>query len=49
MANCQSPIDNREAAMGRWPDNVRSTWLTFLIIFVLFPLLAALAWWFVRG
>jgi hypothetical protein len=35
--------------MGRWPDNLRSTWMTFLAIFVLFPLLCLLAWWFVRG
>jgi len=35
--------------MGRWPDNTRSTATTFLLIFVLFPLLCLLAWWFVRG
>ena len=35
--------------MGRWPDQSRSTLITFLLIFVLFPLLALLAWWFVRG
>lgn len=35
--------------MGRWPDNRRATWLTILLIFGLFPLLCALAVWFVRG
>jgi hypothetical protein len=35
--------------MGRWPDNTRANWLTFALIFVLFPLLCLLAWWFVRG
>jgi len=35
--------------MGRWPDDSRSIWTTILLIFVLFPLLCALAWWYVRG
>jgi hypothetical protein len=35
--------------MGRWPNETRSIAATFLLIFVLFPLLAWLAWWFVRG
>lgn len=35
--------------MGRWPDNTRSTIITFVLIFVLFPLLCYLAWWFVAG
>jgi hypothetical protein len=35
--------------MGRWPDDKRSTLTTFALIFLLFPLLCALAWWFVRG
>lgn len=35
--------------MGRWPDNTRSTLLTFALIFVLFPLLCLLAWCFVGG
>jgi len=34
--------------MARWPDDARSTWLTVLLVFVLFPLLCVLAWWFVR-
>ena len=33
--------------MGRWPDNTRATFLTFLLIFLLFPLLCVLAWWYV--
>ena len=33
--------------MGRWPDNTRATLITALLIFVLFPLLCLLAWWFV--
>lgn len=35
--------------MARWPDHLRSNLSTFLLIFVLFPLLAWLAWWFVKG
>jgi hypothetical protein len=35
--------------MARWPDNLRGTLLTVLSVFVLFPLLCLLAWWFVRG
>jgi len=35
--------------MGRWPDEKRSTLITALLIFGLFPLLAWLTWWFVRG
>jgi hypothetical protein len=35
--------------MGRWPDDKRSVWTTITLIFVLFPLLCALAWWYVRG
>jgi predicted Na+-dependent transporter len=34
--------------MGRWPDNPRSTLIGFLLIFVLFPLLAWLCLWFTR-
>jgi hypothetical protein len=34
--------------MARWPDNAKSTLITALLIFGLFPLLAFLAWWFVR-
>jgi len=33
--------------MARWPDNTRSTLLTLLLIFALFPLLCLLTWWFV--
>ena len=35
--------------MGRWPNEQRGTWTTLLIMFVVFPLLAWLAWWWVRG
>lgn len=34
--------------MGRWPNQRRSQWTTFGIMFVLFPLLCWLAWWFVK-
>jgi hypothetical protein len=34
--------------MARWPDQSRSVLMTFLLIFVLFPLLAWLTLWFVR-
>jgi nitrate reductase NapE component len=34
--------------MGRWPNEKRSALTTFLLIFVLFPLLALLTYWFVR-
>ncbi len=37
-----------EFEMGRWPDNHRSQLATFGILFVLFPLLCWLTWWFVR-
>ena len=35
--------------MARWPDNFRSNLATLAIVFVLFPLLCLLAWWYVRG
>ena len=35
--------------MGRWPDNRRSNLIAFALIFVLFPLLAWLAYAWVRG
>jgi len=35
--------------MGRWPDKTRSDLMTLLMIFLLFPLLAWAAWWFVTG
>lgn len=31
--------------MARWPDSVRSNLIGFLIVFVFFPLLCWLAWW----
>ena len=34
--------------MGRWPEQRRSQWTTFGILFVFFPLLCWWAWWFVR-
>ncbi len=34
--------------MGRWPDNSRSTLVTFALIFVLFPALCLACWWFVN-
>jgi hypothetical protein len=33
--------------MGRWPNQKRMDVTTALLIFVLFPLLAWLAWWYV--
>jgi hypothetical protein len=35
--------------MARWPDQSRSTLITIALIFVVFPLMAWLMWWFVRG
>jgi hypothetical protein len=35
--------------MGRWPDEKRTTLVTALLMFVLFPALCWLTWWFVRG
>jgi len=35
--------------MARWPEDRRSTLTTIGLIFVLFPLLAWLFWWFVRA
>jgi hypothetical protein len=35
--------------MGRWPDDKRATFVTFLLMFVLTPLLFYLAWLYVRG
>ncbi len=34
--------------MGRWPDNTRATVTTAILLFVVFPLLCWLAWWWVR-
>jgi hypothetical protein len=34
--------------MAQWPDNRFTTWLTYLIVFVGFPLLCLLSWWWVR-
>lgn len=41
--------DLKRDRMARWPDNIRATLLTALLIFVLFPLLCFLAWWFVTS
>jgi hypothetical protein len=38
--------DSRRQLMGRWPDTPRATLTGFLLIFVLFPLLAWLCLWF---
>lgn len=35
--------------MGRWPDRRRTTFVTVILMFVLFPLLCWLAIRFVRG
>jgi hypothetical protein len=35
--------------MARWPDNFGSNLATLALVFVLFPLLCLLAWWYVRG
>jgi hypothetical protein len=35
--------------MARWPDDNRATLIAAALIFVLFPLLCWLTWWFVRG
>lgn len=35
--------------MGRWPDDKRSTWITALLIFLLFPFLCWLAMWWMRS
>lgn len=42
-------VEEVHIRMGRWPDNSRSTLITFLMIFLLFPLLAWLCVWFMRG
>jgi len=34
--------------MGRWPDSRRSTWTTIVLMFVLFPALCWICWWFVN-
>jgi hypothetical protein len=33
--------------MARWPDNSRSVLVTAVLIFLLFPLLSWLAYWYV--
>jgi hypothetical protein len=35
--------------MGRWPDDKRLTLVTVVLVFLLFPVLCWLTWWFVRG
>ncbi len=34
--------------MARWPDNFRANLIAFALIFLLTPMLAWLAWWYVR-
>lgn len=36
-----------DVVMARWPDNLRATLVTALLVFVVFPLLCFLAWWYV--
>jgi hypothetical protein len=35
--------------MARWPDDPRSIVTTMLLVFVVFPLLCFLAYWYIRG
>jgi hypothetical protein len=35
--------------MARWPRHVWTTLYTYLVIFVGFPLICLLAYWWVRG
>lgn len=35
--------------MARWPVNTRTTLFTYGAVFILFPLIAWLAWRWVRG
>ncbi len=35
--------------MARWPSNFWTSLFTYLTIFILFPILCALAAWWVRG
>lgn len=35
--------------MAHWPDNRFTTWFTYLIVFVGFPILCWLSWWWLRG
>ena len=37
-----------EASMARWPQNLWTTVFTYASIFVGFPLLSFLLWWWVR-
>jgi len=34
--------------MARWPDNLKSNILGFTIVFVIFPILCWLTWWWLR-
>lgn len=34
--------------MARWPDNLKSNVVGFIIVFVLFPILCWLAWWWLN-
>ena len=45
---CRGSEKKRRLDVGRWPDKSRSALTTFVLIFVLFPLLCLLAWWFVE-
>lgn len=35
--------------MARWPDHPRANIIALTMMFVFFPLLCWLAWWFVKG
>lgn len=35
--------------MARWPQHTWTTWVTYGLIFILFPLLCVLAYAYVRG
>lgn len=34
--------------MAQWPDNKYTTWFTYLMVFVGFPLLCWLSWWWLK-
>lgn len=45
----ESRVFSTEAMiMGRWPDNSHATLITIVLMLVVFPLLCALAWWYVE-
>jgi hypothetical protein len=35
--------------MARWPDNSKANVIALAMIFGLFPLLAWLCWWYLKG